>query len=167
MTASARRTETGLALLEALECSTVIGFNIPPGRIHHLSAWNDYDVYSCQRFAASEQLTNKPFRPVTDDRVSNFLAGRDAQARQAGLVWEGEAGHQAAPVTGTAIVDPCELRPPAQFHRDEVTLNRLRPFARRRFSTMRPFLLRMRTRKPWVRRRRRRLGWYVRFIENP
>jgi hypothetical protein len=46
------------------------------------------------------------------------------------------------------VVDLGELRPTAQFHRDDDTDSRLRPLARRRFSTMRPFLLRMRTRKP-------------------
>ena len=44
---------------------------------------------------------------------------------------------------------------PGQF--DE-TVSRLRPLARRRFSTMRPFLLRIRTRKPWVRLRLRLFG---------
>jgi hypothetical protein len=38
------------------------------------------------------------------------------------------------------------------------TVSRLRPLARRRFNTMRPFLVRMRTRNPCVRRRRRLLG---------
>ena len=41
---------------------------------------------------------------------------------------------------------------------DEETVSRLRPFARRRLSTSRPFLVLMRTRNPWVRRRRRRFG---------
>jgi hypothetical protein len=37
-------------------------------------------------------------------------------------------------------------------------IRRLRPFARRRFSTRRPFLVAMRARKPWVRARRTLLG---------
>jgi hypothetical protein len=44
------------------------------------------------------------------------------------------------------------------------TVSRLRPFARRRFRTSRPFLVLMRTRKPCVRLRRRRFGWNVRFM---
>ena len=36
--------------------------------------------------------------------------------------------------------------------------------ARRRFRTSRPFLVLIRTRNPWVRRRRRRFGWNVRFM---
>jgi len=43
------------------------------------------------------------------------------------------------------------------------TETRLRPLARRRESTARPLLVLIRTRKPWVLERRRRLGWNVRF----
>lgn len=38
-------------------------------------------------------------------------------------------------------------------------VRRLRPFARRRLNTCRPFLVAMRARKPWVRLRRTLLGW--------
>ena len=142
------RTETGLAPFKALECGTVVGFNLPPGRIDHLPARNNNDIQSCQWLATPEQLSNEPFRSVPDDRVSNFLAGRDAEARRTDLVWQGEAGHQPSAVPGTVVVDSGELRPAAQFHRDDETDNRLRPFARRRFNTMRPFFVRMRTRNP-------------------
>jgi hypothetical protein len=80
------RTETGLALLKALECGTVIGFNVPPGRIDHLPARNNDDVYPCQWFTGSKQLSNEPFRPVTDDRVPDFLAGCNAEAWRTDLV---------------------------------------------------------------------------------
>ena len=152
------RTETGLALFKALECGTIIGFNIPPRRINHLAARNYDDIYTCQWFAGSKQLANEPFRPVTDDRISDFLTGRDTEAGRSDLVWQGEAGHEAAPIPGAMVIDSGELRPAAQFHRDEETLSRLRPFARRRLITIRPFLVCMRTRNPWVRRRRCRLG---------
>jgi hypothetical protein len=45
------------------------------------------------------------------------------------------------------------------------TVSRFRPFARRRFNTFRPPLVFIRSRKPCVFARRRRLGWNVRFIE--
>jgi len=50
------------------------------------------------------------------------------------------------------------------FYAGDETVRRFRPFARRRFRTSRPFFVLMRTRKPCVRRRRRRLGWNVRFM---
>src|SRR5262249_29767834 len=39
-----------------------------------------------------------------------------------------------------------------------LTVNRLRPFARRRFKTKRPPRVLMRSRNPWVRRRRKLCG---------
>src|SRR6185503_18106596 len=45
------------------------------------------------------------------------------------------------------------------------TVSRFRPLARRRFNTFRPPFVFMRSRKPCVLARRRRLGWKVRFIE--
>jgi hypothetical protein len=45
-----------------------------------------------------------------------------------------------------------------------VGTRRFRPFARRRFKTVRPAFVLMRVRKPCVRLRRMRLGWNVRFI---
>jgi hypothetical protein len=45
-----------------------------------------------------------------------------------------------------------------------VTESRFRPLARRRLRTARPPAVFMRERNPWTRRRRTRLGWYVRFI---
>lgn len=44
------------------------------------------------------------------------------------------------------------------------TASRARPFARRARITARPPRVRILTRKPWARLRRRREGWYVRFI---
>jgi hypothetical protein len=44
-----------------------------------------------------------------------------------------------------------------------LTVRRLRPFARRRLSTSRPFFVLIRTRNPWVRLRCRVFGWNVRF----
>lgn len=46
---------------------------------------------------------------------------------------------------------------------EDETVSRLRPLARRRLRTSRPFLVLMRTRKPCVRLRRLLLGWNVRF----
>ena len=50
-----------------------------------------------------------------------------------------------------------------QTQRSELTVKEWRPLARRRASTARPPGDRMRTRKPCVLARRRRLGWKVRF----
>src|SRR5690606_26652966 len=61
---------------------------------------------------------------------------------------------------GTKAVGPAEALAPARDrHFDGVeTARRLRPFARRRGSTVRPPWVFIRARNPWVRRRRIRLG---------
>ena len=106
---------------------------------------------------ASKELSNEPFRPVPDHGVANLLAGGDAQPRRSELVCQGETGHEAASQPGAAFVDPRKIRPTAQLAYYD-TVSRLRPLARRRLRTVRPFLVAIRTRKPCVRRRRRVLG---------
>jgi hypothetical protein len=52
----------------------------------------------------------------------------------------------------------------SRFRGSVQTANRYRPFVRRRFSTLRPSVVRMRTRKPCFLWRFLLLGWNVRFI---
>jgi hypothetical protein len=56
------------------------------------------------------------------------------------------AGHAGASRTGR-LAKP----PRSRAWRRQATVNRLRPFARRRFRTKRPFFVLMRTRNPCVR----------------
>jgi hypothetical protein len=145
--------------LEAQECSTIVRFDIAPRRIRSLAPWNNDYVYSYQWFTGHKQDPDPSLGAVPDHRISDLLTGRDAQARRTEVVPQGETGHEAPSNAGALLVDPGKLRPATQFHRDDETVNLLRPLARRLFSTMRPFFVFMRTRKPWVRRRWRRLGW--------
>jgi hypothetical protein len=59
------------------------------------------------------------------------------------------------------------LKPKAQYwgysRNPGLTETLLRPLARRREITARPCFVFIRTRKPWVFERRRRLGWNVRL----
>ena len=64
-------------------------------------------------FLAPKQLANKPFCPVPDDRVSNFLARRNPEPGRPDLVGEGEAGHEPAPIARAMVVDAGKLRPAA------------------------------------------------------
>ena len=142
---------------DSLQSGTVVGFNLLPGCLEHLSTRNNDDVYSCQWFMSPEELTNEPFRPITRDCVADLLAGSNTEPGRADRIGQSEAGHESAPKACPVFVDLEVFRPSPQFHRVE-TVSRFRPLARRRLSTMRPFFVCMRTRKPWVRRRRRTLG---------
>jgi hypothetical protein len=153
MAATARLTTSeGAALLdgslEAQECSTIIRFDIRPRCESSLAPWNNDYIYSCQWFTGLEQLSDPPFRSVSDHRVADLRTGRDAQSGRTELVPQPDTGHEAAPDAGATLVDAGKLRPATQFHLDDETVNLLRPLARRRLSTMRPFLLFIRTRKP-------------------
>ena len=151
MAANARRIEGAdapLQLLNTLECGTVVGFNVGPGRVNHLPARNNDNVDPSQWFVGPEQLPNEPFGSISGDGVSDFLAGGDAEPGRTDVISQGETGHEAASQTGAALVDSGELRPSPQFHRDDVTDKRFRPLARRRLSTIRPFFDFILTRKP-------------------
>jgi hypothetical protein len=63
--------------------------------------------------------------------------------------------------TRSAFVKLCDGKIPCY---DDETVSRLRPLARRRFSTRRPFLVAIRVRNPCVFARWRRFGWKVRFM---
>jgi hypothetical protein len=63
-----------------------------------------------------------------------------------------------------ALSDPTRTYVRARFG-GTVTVNRLRPLARRRLMTLRPPGVSMRARKPCVRFLLILLGWYVRFIQ--
>ena len=84
------------------------------------------------RFPLSKTSWNS-LRRRTRRLLSN---GRDASAKRA-LQW-----------VGLTCVGSGRLA------YDEETVRRFRPLARRRFKTRRPFLVLIRTRKPWVRARR-------------
>jgi len=106
---------------------------------------------------ASKELPNQPFGPVANDRVPNLLTGRDPQSGRTKLVPQGETRHEPGSPSSAAFVHPCKFRPTVKLVYDD-TDNLLRPLARRRLRTVRPFFVAMRTRKPWVRRRRRWFG---------
>ena len=84
MAARARRTLTlrpTSELFNALECCTVVGFNVSPRGLEHLPARNNDDIYTGQWFVDFKKLSNQPFRPISGDRVSNFLTGGDTEPR--------------------------------------------------------------------------------------
>jgi hypothetical protein len=140
--------------LQALESSTVIGFEMSPIGVCHLAPWNNHNVYIRQWFMASKELSNKPLRAVTDDSITNLVAGGNAESRSPERIRQGETGHKPAPQASAALIYAGKVRPLPQLGYDD-TDNRLRPLARRRLRTVRPFFVAMRTRKPCVRRRRR------------
>jgi hypothetical protein len=126
-----------------------------------------------------EYFPYQPFGTVADNRTAEFLGRGNPEPRLAVHSRQDEHRHQPAMQPRARLVHLLELGASADMpagakavihgtggtepklrrgYRGDDTLRRFRPFARRRFSTMRPFFVLMRTRNPWVRRRRRLFG---------
>ena len=117
---------------------------------------------ACGQLEAPENLPNPPLGQVALHGAAQLLAGGDADP---GATLAGNLStytHELAVALDAAIEDPGELAPPAQpgalrkrvghgrrrTQASSDTVSRLRPLARRRFSTSRPFFVSIRTRKP-------------------
>jgi len=112
---------------------------------------------------------------VTEHRLPERARRREADVRTVHLRFpHAECREERAGVLDAAIVDSAEIlgtqqtdtfRKTSDLERylSELTVSFLRPRARRRARTARPFFVSMRERKPCVFARWRLLGWKVRF----
>jgi hypothetical protein len=150
----------------------VIGFKAGERRIEHFSPRHEDDIKSRWRLLFSEQLAGETLGPVPHDGGAEFPCGGNTQPTPLAAVWRHEQGHEPARQPQAVFVRLLEfwsssdpflpgkaLRHRAlAYYRSSETVSRLRPFVRRRFSTMRPFFVDIRTRKPCVLLRRRLFG---------
>jgi hypothetical protein len=113
----------------------------------------------------TENLSNQSFRSISLDRATQLFGGGNAQPTSAAVVCQEE--YRAIPAVNprATAVDLLEFRSATNalgWSESQgyslLTVRRLRPFARRRFSTSRPFFVAIRTRNPCVRLRWRVLG---------
>jgi hypothetical protein len=139
---------------------------------------HDVDALPARDGIAPEDLSYQSFGPITCDGAAEFPRRHDSQARLRGAARRHQNREIPAVNAGSFVEDLLELaapsdpaglrkalshdgrllirhtwsrRPqpvfrPAAYSDD--TVSRLRPFARRRLSTRRPFFVLMRTRKP-------------------
>jgi hypothetical protein len=154
------------------EGGAVIGFKAGEGRIEHFPARHDDDIQARRRFLLSEQLAGETLGPVPHDRGAEFPCGGNTQSTSFAAVWRYEQRHEPAGQPPAVLIRLLEfwsssdafvpgkaLRHRAlACYRSSETVRRFLPFVRRRFSTMRPFFVDIRTRKPCVLLRRRLLG---------
>lgn len=123
------------------------------------------------------EMTQAPFHPITDHRIAN-LFGHDktdlGRALLSGTIRPGalvkvgmhHEGWPTDPHTMThnvaklgGVTQACRGR-----QHDAQADSSERPLRRRAARMARPARLLIRARKPWVRARRRLLGWYVRLL---
>lgn len=111
----------------------------------------------------SKNFTHEPFRPIPLDRTPDLATRRNSQACLAGRTGALEHQEMPARLTASSTLDSKEIlaltdaarpcQPKVDCYRRPgfggvVTVRRLRPFARRLFSTKRPPGVAMRARKP-------------------
>jgi hypothetical protein len=108
---------------KSIECGTVIGLNAPPGCTHDFPARNNDNIDPGCGLTLSKELSYEPLCPVSHDRISNFLTGRDPQAWCPRIVSQCEARHEPASITGAAVVDSRELRSSSQLCKCGQTFN--------------------------------------------
>jgi hypothetical protein len=144
---------------------SVISFKGAQAGIEKFALGNDDDVESRRDFVSSKDLSNQSFSSISLNRAADFPGRRNPEPPHAKVVGQDEQRCVAAVESNAPFVDLLELRTPSDvFGWTEsqsyslLTVRRLRPFARRRFRTRRPFFVLMRTRNPCVFARWRVLG---------
>lgn len=131
---------------------------------------NEVEGHAAVDSVAAKTLAEKALRPVPSDCRSDFSAYRQPKPMATVMVLRGHQPEerpvetmslfQHAPELGWSVEALAWPEPRS----GPQTASRFRPFWRRRLSTSRPPLVRMRTRNPWVRFLFRLLGWNVLFI---
>jgi hypothetical protein len=150
----------------AVEGSVIVGFKAGEGGIEHFPARHDDDVVPSDDFVAPEDFTRQSLGPVSFNGVTKLASCGHAKPGRGTVGGEHEQGQITAVDAPTFVIDALEVGSApdplvgrqAELAHSSATVSRFRPFDRRRLSTMRPFFVDMRTRKPCVFFRRRVLG---------
>ena len=97
--------------------------------------------------------TEEPFGAVAGHGIADFFAGNKSDTLAGSLFAKKEDKVRTVPRSGGLLVDRIELTGVADALEILYTANRFRPLARRALMILRPFLVFMRVRNPWVRLR--------------
>jgi len=149
----------------AFEEGSVIGFKGAQAGVEQVALGNDDDVEPRGDFVATKNLSNQSFSSISLNGSAKLPGGRNAQASYPLVVSQDEDRAVPAVDAGAPFVHLLKFGTTANpFGRPEsqdyslLTVRRLRPLARRRLITSRPFFVLMRTRNPCVFLRWRVLG---------
>jgi hypothetical protein len=136
---------------------SVISFKGTQAGLKELALWDDDDVESVGDLVSTKDLSNQSFSSISLHCAADLPGRRNPEPSHAAFVGQKKDRDVAAVDSNAPLVDLLEFSAAADvFGWTEsqsyslLTVNRLRPFARRRFSTRRPFFVLMRTRNPCV-----------------
>jgi hypothetical protein len=159
-----------------LESAGEVSFKGGEGNIEHFPARHNHDIQSrlylesWSDFVAPEQLPRQTLRAISNDCRSKFTARGDTQPRVRTSIGNKDDSHETRVEPGPFRIrafkfwtSPNALagrQAKRRCHRypSSATVKRLRPLARRRFSTIWPFLVAIRTLNPCAFARRRVFG---------
>ena len=151
-----KRQSAGLAKASFDEVS-IVSFKGAQAGVEKFTFRDHDDVESRGDFVTTKDLSNQSFSSISLNRAADFLGRRYPESSHTPLIGEQKDRAVAAVHANTVLVYLLELRPAADvFDWAEsqsyslLTVRRLRPLARRRFNTRRPFFVLMRTRNPCV-----------------
>jgi hypothetical protein len=144
---------------------SVISFKGAQAGVEKFALGNDDDIEPRRDLVSAKDLSNQSFSSVPLNRAADLPRRRNTESPDVAVVGQDENRGVAAVESDAPFVYLLKFRtPPDVFCGTEsqsyslLTVRRLRPFARRRFSTRRPFFVLMRTRNPCVLARWRVLG---------
>ena len=136
---------------------SVISFKGAQAGVEKFTLRDHDDIESWGDLVTTKDLSNQSFSSISLYRAADLPGRRDPEPAHAQIVGQEEHRAVAAMESNAPLVDLLELRTLAdvlgwtEFQSYSLlTVRRLRPFARRRFSTRRPFFVLMRTRNPCV-----------------
>jgi hypothetical protein len=136
---------------------SVISFKGAQAGVEEFALRDDHDVIPRRDLVSTKNLSNQSFSSISFNRAADLPCGRDSEPSYTPLVGQDKDRAVSAVEPNTPLVDLLELRASAnvlgwtEFQSYSLlTVRRLRPFARRRFNTRRPFFVLMRTRNPCV-----------------
>jgi hypothetical protein len=121
-------------------------------------ALRDHDhVEPLGNLIPTKNLSNQSFSSISLNSAADLPGRRDPEPSYSPIVGQDKDRAVAAVKANAPLVDLLELRTSADMFvwtesqsYSLLTVRRLRPFARRRFSTRRPFFVLIRTRNPCV-----------------
>jgi len=163
----------------AFEALAVFGFKDNQAGVEQVALGDNDDVVAARDLITTENLSYQSFSSISLDGPSQLSSDRDSQTSGREPVRQNEECRIASMNSTALRVNFLEFWTASNSlvgsKKTHLTFSlqlkayslltdrRLRPFARRRFSTRRPFFVLIRTRKPCVRLRCRVFGWKVRF----
>ena len=141
----------------AFEAVAVINFKDTQASIEEFTRGDHHHIVTLRDLVQSERLSNQSFSSISLNCAADLPGRRDPEPPDAPIVGQEEHRAVAAMKSNAPLVNLLEFRTLADVlgwtesqSYSLLTVRRLRPFARRRFSTRRPFFVLMRTRNPCV-----------------